>query len=102
MGLCPCESQRMLQTKILEWALGVEAGEAAQVFAGAWGRGGMEATSSFAFWPILSCVLVLPSLDGKRYPRTNGLASENYSEDLKRACAEGRSWRDQPGLLPVS
>lgn len=27
----------MLQMQIPEWALGVEAGEAAQVFAGAWG-----------------------------------------------------------------
>ena len=96
IGLCPCECQRMLQMQIPEWALGVEAGEAAWVFAGAWGghcggRGKKLLPLSSGPFLLGGCFFFPPSLDGKRYPRSNGLVSENCSKDLRRAWAEDGS-----------
>lgn len=95
MGLCPSECQCILCMQIPEWASGVEAGDAARAFAGAWGgQGGGGAKKLLPLpWLIPSWVLVFfsSSLDGKRYPRTNGLVSENCSKDLRRAWAEDGS-----------
>lgn len=95
MGLCPSECQCMLQMQIPEWASGVEAGEAARALAGAWGglgRGGEKKLLPLPSGPFLiGSWFFPPSLDGKRYPRTNGLVSENCSKDLRRASAEDGS-----------
>ena len=73
----------------------VEAGDAAWAFAGAWGGQGGGGATKFLLLPLAHSFLgpdfFSSSLDGKRYPRTNGLVSENCSKDLRRAWAEDGS-----------